>query len=242
MKKLVLFGIAMLTVTLSACAARIVRGSGDVVSEVRDVSGFDEVDVCCGMELILSQGDAESLEIEAEDNILEEIETRVVGDELRIGFRDQYPETAYRPTRPIRIYLTTPEIRGVEISGGGELDAFEIETDRFDLHLSGGSDAEIDSLIAERFDLHISGGGDAVVSGQVDEQNLDLSGGSSYAGDDLESNATDVNVSGGGDVEVWTTETLDVNASGGSQVAYYGSPTVDSNTSGGSNVRSLGSK
>ncbi len=39
MKKL--FVIVILALMLPACAARIVRGSGDVVSEVRDVRDFD---------------------------------------------------------------------------------------------------------------------------------------------------------------------------------------------------------
>ncbi|MBC8503922.1 MAG: DUF2807 domain-containing protein [Anaerolineales bacterium] len=242
MKKNILVAILSLTLILSACAARIVRGSGDVVSEMRDVSGFDEVDVCCGMELILSQGDEISLEIEAEDNILAEIESRVVGDSLRIEYRDQYPETGYRPTRPIRIYLTIAEIRAVEISGGGELDAFTIETDSLDLRLSGGSEAEIDSLIAEEFNLHISGGGDASVSGQVVEQNIHLSGGSSYEAGNLESSEAGLDVSGGGDAEVWVTDKLVVNASGGSSISYYGELQLTSNTSGGSTVKSLGSK
>ncbi len=242
MKKIILFAIILSTLILPACVGRIMVGSGDVVREMRDVSGFDEVDICCGMELILSQGEKISLEIEAEDNFLPEIETIVLGDTLRIGYQDQYPETAYRPTRPIRVYLTMTEIRGIEISGGGELDANVIETDKLGIHLSGGSEANINELVAKDFSLHISGGGDAQIAGQVNEQDVNLSGGSSYEAENLASSDAVLDVSGGGDAELWVTDKLVVNASGGSSVDYYGSPHLTSNTSGGSTVRSQGGK
>jgi len=242
MKKLIFCVIIAMAMMLSACAARVVRGSGNVISETRNVRSFERIDVCCGMELILSQANQESLEIEAEDNIIAEIKARVVGDTLEIGYIEQYPETAYWPTKPIRLYLSAEKIREIEISGGGELDAFDIETDSFDLHLSGGSDAEIDALNVDDFDLDVSGGGDVKVSGQVIEQRIDLSGGSCYEASEFESEEAVINVSGGSNAEIWATETVDINASGGSTVTYYGQPILNSNTSGGSNVKSLGSR
>ncbi len=242
MKKLIMVVTIAMAMMLSACAARVVRGSGNVVRETRDVRGFEQIDICCGMELILSQASQESLEIEAEDNIIAEIETRVVGDTLEVGYIEQYPETAYWPTKPIRLFLSVEVVREIDISGGGELDAFEIETDSFDLHLSGGSDAEIDALNVDDFDLDVSGGGDVKVSGQVNEQRIELSGGSSYEASELVSEQAVINVSGGGNAEIWVTDSLDVNASGGSSVSYYGQPIVNSNSSGGSSVISLGSK
>jgi len=242
MKKNTLLLAVLLALILSACAARIVRGSGNVIREFREVSGFDRVDMCCGMELFLTQGNDARLEIEADDNILEEIESIVIADTLRIEFQDQYPDTAYRPTRPIRVFLTISEINYIEISGGGELFASEISTQQLELKLSGGSSAEIKEVDIDEFDLDISGGGDSYVAGQVDEQRVDLSGGSSYEADNLESKDTVIDVSGGGDALIWVTDSLDVNASGGSSVSYYGKPHLTSNTSGGGSLNSLGNR
>lgn len=240
MKKLFIPIIIIFAVMLSACAANTVRGSGKLVSETRNVGNFENVDICCGMELYLEQGSSPSLEIEAEDNILAEIVSNVVADTLRIEFRNQYPNTAYLPTRPIRVYLQMTDIAGIEISGGGELVAQPIETEHLDLHLSGGSNAEIDELVADTLDVNVSGGGDIKISGEVAEQRVDSSGGSSFDAEDLQSEQVTINISGGGNGRLWVGESLRVSASGGSNVRYYGDAVVQSDVSGGSKVVSLG--
>jgi len=192
------------------------------------------------MELYLEQGKSESLEIEAEDNILAEITSQVVAGTLRIEYKEQYPDTAYLPTRPIRVYLTMVDIEGIEISGGGELSADSLKSDSLHLRLSGGSDAQIDDLKAGTLTVDVSGGGDIEVAGQVAEQFVDASGGSSYDAENLESDDTTLTLSGGGDARIWVQDTLWVDASGGSQVRYYGSPKVQSDVSGGSELKSLG--
>lgn len=240
MKKIYIPILILFALVFSSCAARVVHGSMNVVTETRQVSDFSRVDICCGMELFLEKGKRENLEIEAEDNILAEIESVVRGDTLWIKFRDGYPEVAYRPNRPIRIYLTAEEIAGVEISGGGDLYAEEITTERLELVLSGGSDAEIEALKADYFDLDVSGGGDVSIAGAVEEQRIDSSGGSSYDAEDLESEMATLHVSGGGNASLWVHDMLDVDASGGSSVSYYGQPKITASTSGGSNLSSLG--
>ena len=97
---------------------RTVKGSGDIVIETRKVDGFNHVDVCCGMELYLIQDGKEFLQIEADDNFMAEIETRVVNGKLDIYFRDT-SGVSYRPTQPVRLILSFAEISGVSISGGG---------------------------------------------------------------------------------------------------------------------------
>ena len=225
---------------LSSCASRIVHGSGKVVAETRQVRRFSRVDVCCGMELYLEQSNRESLEIEAEDNILAEIESIVQGDILVIKFRGSYPDVVYSPKRSIQIYLTVNEIEGIEISGGGELFAEDISTNSLVIDLSGGSDAEIDFLKADYFDLNVSGGGDIELVGEVTKQFVDASGGSSYQAKELHSEEATLNISGGGSAMVWVDEIFNVDASGGSSVRYFGTPRIQSDVSGGSEITGLG--
>jgi hypothetical protein len=240
MRKISIPMFVFFAVMISGCASRTVHGSGNVTSETRSVRNFERVDICCGMELYLEQGKAERLEIEAEDNILEEIVSDVVAGTLKIEYKNQYPDTAYFPSRPIRVYLSVVDIERIEISGGGELSADSLESERLQINLSGGSDAQIDDLVADSLDVDVSGGGDVEIAGQVGEQYINASGGSSYDAEDLHSEKTTLNLSGGGQARLWVQNTLNVDASGGSQVRYYGSPSVNSDASGGSEIRSLG--
>lgn len=231
--------LALSTLVLLACSFGgfgVVRGSGKVVSETRDVSGFDQVEIEGGGNLYLIQGDTESLEIEAEDNIMPYLRSRVIGDRLVLDF-DDTSRKSFITTRPVNYYLTMKDIHGLAISGGGDIETQKISTDNLNVDISGGGGLKIDSLDADILQVQVSGGGDIFIyNGTVDEQDIHVSGGGKYDAEDLKSRTVTANISGGGDLVVWAEETLTVNISGGGSVYYYDSPTVDSSISGGGDI------
>jgi hypothetical protein len=245
---------------LSGCGLVALQGSGNVITESRDVSNSERVEVCCGIQLILTQGSPEQLALEGDDNILPEIETVVRGETLSVRFRSTLGPLHVRPSRPIIVNLQMPSIRGIDISGGGSLETETLTSDRVALKFSGGSQGWIGGLEAERVELEASGGGEVVIgslsaqtlnvhasgggdvtieTGAATEQDVTVSGGSYYRAAGLESETTTLEVSGGSEVQVWVTETLDVQASGGSDVEYTGSPAIEQQLSGGSEMRSV---
>jgi hypothetical protein len=181
---------------------RTVRGSGKVISERRDVSGFVRVDVCCGMELTLTQGGSESLEIEADDNFMPEIVTRVVNGRLAIEYQDT-TNVSYRPSQPVKLYLSAVDLQEADISGGGKLDSESFSSDRFELRLSGGSEAVLGELVTDRFEVKISGGGEIdTESIKAQSVKIDLSGGSDAVIKDLEGESFTLDMSGGGKASI----------------------------------------
>ena len=59
------------------CSSHTVKGSGNVVSEDRTVSVFDEIQLKGTGNVILTKGEMQSIEIVTDDNILPLIETHV---------------------------------------------------------------------------------------------------------------------------------------------------------------------
>ena len=237
MNRRTLLPLVLVVMLLSACS--VVRGSGDVVTETRPVSGFDHVSLSGQGELILTQGDQESLEIEAEDNIIAVIESDVRGDTLHIGVRDR---TLIRPTEPVKFYLTMDEIAGLEVSGSGSIDAGEIVADRLTLDVSGSGDINIDPLSADSLTVDISGSGGVDVAGQATSQIVNVSGSGEYLAADLESETADAEVNGSGEATVWASQTLNAEVNGSGSVNYYGSPTVSQSISGSGELNSLGTR
>jgi Putative auto-transporter adhesin, head GIN domain len=235
----------LLTVALllSACANfSLLQGSGKIVRESRAVSDFTAVEICCGMQLTLTQGEPTSVEIEGDDNILPEIETLVAGDRLTVQFRQRIGLWTNTRT-PIQVYVTMPTISGVEVSGGGALTASTIQSDAFQLTLSGGSHADIDELQVTELRADLSGGAHAtIMAGTVPTQLIDASGGSHYLAEELQSAQANLDISGGSEARIWASDSLVVDASGGSEVAYYGRPNVEQDVSGGSDLNALGER
>lgn len=254
-----LAGLAII-VLLTSCTLATRQGSGHVISETRVVQDFDQVEVCCGMKLMLTQGKESQLRLEADDNILPEIETLVRSGQLTVRFRSNFGPFNFRLSQPVTVYLQMPMIHGVTISGGGSLTTEAVETDHIALEFSGGSQGAIKNLQAQTIDLVTSGGGQTTIDtleaetlaldvsgggrvtfngGTVTNQRVTTNGGSHYNAAAVEGETATLDVSGGSDVKIWVTEALHVEASGGSQVDYTGNPSLDQQLSGGSQVRAV---
>ena len=171
---------------LQSCALTVIKGSGQIKSEPRLVSGFDSIDFSGSGELVITQGDSESLTIEADDNILPHILTEVRNGVLEIRFdRDDWG-TYYRPTRPIRFNLNLKELRSVSLSGSGAISAEALKSDRLSLDVSGSGNVRIDHLEASDLAFDLSGSGQADLFGKVTSQQISISGSGSYQAGDLE--------------------------------------------------------
>jgi hypothetical protein len=223
MDKRIIF-VIVVALTLSACTFTISydEGSGVVVNETREVSDFNAVAFTGIGTLYITVGDDESLEIEAEDNIISRIVTEVRGDRLEISFDSDRWETLIRPTEPIRYFLTVQSLKEVNLSGLG--------------------DVQIEELQADRLVLTLSGAGRVKATGEADQLEINVTGAGSFDGADLVSERIDVNLSGAGSATVWATEFLDVNISGLGNVRYYDDPEIRETVTGLGSMEKLGER
>ena len=228
--------LVVLVIASSACS--IVRGSGDIVSESREVSGFDSIDLSGVGEVIITQGEGESLTIETDDNVMEHITSEVRGGTLYLGTK---PQTNVFPTRLV-FTLGVDELMAADVSGSGSVEARSIETDNLQISVSGSGSVNVDLLAADDLKVRISGSGDVELAGEVPVQDIDISGSGKYRAVDLLSEDATVSVSGSGDATLWATGSLDADVSGSGTIDYYGNPTVNTSTSGSGEVNSMGEK
>ena len=208
----------------------VVRGSGETAIEQRSESGFDAVALRGIGTLYIEQGDEESVEIEAEDNLIEYLETQVQDGILRIKHRNR---VNLRPREPVNFYLTAKALDTIMISGSGDVEASDLSASRFSVTISGSGDVEVGSLGADVLEVEISGSGKVgVAGGEVAEQEVTISGSGKYAARDMESARAAVRITGSGDATIRVRDDLHVNIKGSGDVRYAGSPRVDTTTLG----------
>ena len=188
-----------------------VRGSGDVVTESREVSGFDEIVVLGSGDVIVSVTGTESLTIEAEDNIMPLLTTEVNGGRLELG-----SDTSFSATQGITYTITAEELDGVTINGSGDVAASGID--------------------AGSFEVTINGSGGVEPAGASEELTVGINGSGNYDGEDLIASIGTVEVSGSGSAVVNVTDDLTVRIGGSGDVEYLGNPTVTQNISGSGDV------
>jgi len=219
-----------------------IRGSGVVVSQARQVADFNSIEVNFPVELTVQQGNTTSLTIEAEDNILPQLATRVSGNSLYI--ENSQPDWVKRvnPTRSVQIHMTVKNLQQVDFPSAGTLRVENFQTDHLEVSISGAGTVNLSNLTAHNLTVNLSGAGNITASGSVDSLNMDISGFGSFQGGDLASQTADITISGAGNATVWAKNDLGVDISGTGSVRYYGSPNVHRNVSGLGSVNSLGNK
>jgi hypothetical protein len=241
-KKIILPVFVVLALLFGACGVNfnidIEQGSGNVVTENREVSNFDRVELNGIGDVTLVQGDKEALQIEAEDNVIPHIKTEVQNGTLLISF----DRKTVIPTKPVKFNLTMRNIHGLNTKGASNIKSDRINTDRLELGISGTGNINLHKLAADTLSVIVSGAGNLTTEGQISNQKISMSGAGNYNGQDLKSKTADITITGLGRAVVWVTDTLDVTISGTGGVDYYGNPQVTQQISGLGNLNHAGNK
>jgi len=231
MKKLIALA-ALVAIAATSCFMGTVEGSGTVVSEERDASGFDAVELANMGRVVLRQGDVEGVTIRADDNIIPHLVTEVRGNTLHIGMTPGASAKIVRPTEPVVFTVTFRELSAISVSGSGSIDVAHLEAPFLELALSGSGGIVIGDLEAGQVRSSLSGSGMLSLTGTADAQTLDMSGSGGYYAQKLVTRDARVTLSGSGMIVVDAGETLSVNISGSGLVRYAGEPEITESITG----------
>ncbi|HZG23666.1 MAG TPA: head GIN domain-containing protein [Chitinophagaceae bacterium] len=236
MKNTTLF--AFLLFALVSCnfvGGKRVKGNGNIRTEERKVSSFNEVEVHGAIKLYVSQGDLKPVKIEADENLMQYVVVEQDGDRLTVKPRDGFNLQA---SDEMKVYVTSPVFKSIDVSGACDiLGQTKIDQrERMNLHVSGAGQINMNVHTPE-VEAQISGSGTVRLKGETKKFDLGLSGAAKALCYDLLSENTRVDISGAGDAEVYASEKLDAEVSGAGNVSYKGdAPEVNQKVSGAGSV------
>jgi hypothetical protein len=211
--------------------------------EVIPVSGFTGINFKAVGKIMLSQGDTESLTIQADPETRERIHVEVKEGILWITQETDWKDwTGFRLIdKGMTIYhVTMKDITSLTISEVGSVDCAEIKSESLRFTLSGPGALTVGSVNVNSLNVEISGVGSVDVAGTCQDQNLTLSGAGNYQGSRMESARTTIKLSGVGNAKVWANESLDATISGAGGIEYYGNAKVNQKVSGLGVIKYLG--
>ena len=217
---------------------RSASGSGEVVTEERNISGVSKVALDASGSVYIEQGEEESLKIEVEDNLSSKLLTEVDGDTLLIKWKKTFgflPPMVF-PQKEVKYYITVNDLSEAILSGAGAIQAEQIETDSLKLILSGDGEIEFNVKTTDLEVVH-SDSGVVRVTGTTENQKVSLSGNGKYDGKDLVSDNCDVNLAGNGSITVTANKTLNGSLSGNGSITYYGDAEANLSSSGNGQIK-----
>ncbi len=214
----------------------------DANAQKRNVGSFRAISVSGGVDLVLTQSNAEAVAVSA--NKLEDrdrIITEVVDGVLKIYYDSPNGISFSWTSRKLRAYVSVKNIDGLRASGGSDVDINgTLAVAKLKMNISGGSDFKGKVDVTD-LDIDQSGGSDVNISGRATNVSIDASGGSDFNGYELSADKCIAHCSGGSDINVTVNKELSADASGGSDIHYRGTGTVTkAGSSGGGSVKKRG--
>ncbi|HEY6505522.1 MAG TPA: head GIN domain-containing protein [Chitinophagaceae bacterium] len=236
MKNSVIILVAAFSLMIFASCEKVI-GEGPIVTETRNVSGFKSVSVSISGKVNYKIDPVYKVEIQAQQNILDILQTNKVGEDLIIKFQDG---KRVKEHEDIIVTISAPFANGVNLSGAADFDLTNIVTaTNLDLRISGSGNINVfQAAVTDKLTATISGSGNiAVFNGTAKNEKLKISGsGSINLGNVLAEKAT-TEISGSGDMQVNLSQSLDAKISGSGSVYYRGHPLITTNISGSGKVK-----
>jgi hypothetical protein len=216
-----------------------IPGSGNVQTETRDTGAFEAISIeYPGAEITLQQSDKESVEIEADDNLLPQLSTEVLSGTLTIKNIETDWRTTVNPSRLVKINIAMKNLTAIIFSAPvGDLKVNDLQTDTLTLVVSGGAQVRLSGIQVNLLDSVLSGACSIQASGTADEIKLLLSGLGSFNATDLSSNKATIDLSGMGDAIVRVKEELTATITGAGSIKYFGNPHVEQNVTGAGSIK-----
>ena len=211
MKKLGIFLALSVAALTGGCDVAGIRGDGNVVTSQRSIGPFSELRTSGGVRVEWRSG-APALSVTTDQNLMQYLEIKNVGNRLEIRTRDRV-----RPTHGIKIVLSSPSLAGAKLTGAADLIAHSV---------SGSS-----------FSVQSTGAADITVDGTVDQLLADLTGASELRAKGLQAKIVEISTTGAADAWVTASEKLRVAITGAGDVTYSGNPaTIEKRVTGAGSI------
>lgn len=183
---------------LSALLAATTSGAWADTSKTYDFTGFDELDIAAGVEVIYETGPAYGVVAEFHRGGPEDLKIRQDGERLYISRK---MKSGWGDQLRVTLKVKSPELSEIEASSGSSIRAAGIHAGSFDLRVSSGASAELSGSCSElRVKVNSGGSADAKDLQCVSVTATASSGGSARA---FASERANSKTSSGGSVDIW---------------------------------------
>lgn len=203
--------------------AQRTKGNKNVVKQERTIPAFTVLRVGGAFNVYFTQKDETSLVLEADENLMDKIETSVSGNLLNITTRNIKNATT------LNIYLSSPKLEEINISGAATIQSENtITVTELRIYASGAAEVELE-VDVENLNTKATGASEVKISGNAGQHTVVASGAADVKAAKLITNSTDANASGASHVSINATEEVNTSSSGAGNISVSGNPEIYSN-------------
>jgi hypothetical protein len=188
--------------------------------ESRQVSGFNAIASSGSFNVYVKLDGNESVRVDADADIVNEIETYVEDNTLKIRFKDR--ENRHHNIRKADVYVEAKSLEALINSGSGGIKVDgTISASDFRATLSGSGNISA-SVKSGSVHAVISGSGNIKLSGNTSDADFVISGSGEVSGKDLKTNVVNASIAGSGNVYIEAEKSVTARIAGSGNVIYTG--------------------
>ncbi len=228
--KQILF-LAITVFTLMSC--HITTGSGNIVTETRTVGNFDGIMVASSFDVEVKIGPVTTVEVEADDNVMEYIKTTVSGNTLKIRTENNHSFT----NTHMKVFITTPSLQKIEAAASADVVVQDIMESTGKLSFQASSSASILAEVdAPEVETDASSSAVITLSGKTKNHDTQASSSADIRCFDLLSEITSARVTSSATIKVHASVSLNAKASSSGDIQYRGAASVNKSVSSSGSV------
>jgi len=211
------------------------EGFGSTVTQELALSDFTGFELNTDAQVYVSQGDEIEILVKGQENVIDELETRVRNDVWEIEFDD-----CVENSDVLRIYITTPNLKYIGNNGSGNIKSDNIlRMDDLEIKNNGSGDIQL-SIEGNIIVTRNTGSGKLELEGVAATLDVDIKGSGDLEAFDLLVKDGQVEVDGSGDAQVNVSDFLEIMIEGSGDVYYKGEPDLKVTTRGSGKVFDAG--
>jgi Putative auto-transporter adhesin, head GIN domain len=228
MKKITKIVVALIVsiCIFSSCKKDNVFGSGPIETQERTVAAFTKVRTESDIDVIITQAAIQKVVVNDYSNLINDIETVVVGDELFIRYRNNRNVLNSKS----KVTISIPLLNAVYTSGSADINvngAF-VASNTFTATTRGSGDIVLNAITAIDFNVVVVGSGNvSITNATTKNANVNIDGSGDVSAFGLQTDNTTVEVRGSGDAQVSAALLLNAIIRGSGDIYYRGNPTVN---------------
>jgi phage baseplate assembly protein gpV len=207
-------------------------------TQTRQVPAFHAINVGTGIDLALTAGRSQRVEVSATtDAYRDRIETTVKDGVLTLRYRnDNDRMNRDRTNKRLRVAVTADELTTLTAGSGSSVHTSgDFDAATFQLDVSSGASVEAD-LATTTLTVRQSSGSSATLRGRATSLDVQSSSGASLDAPKLQADHARAEASSGSSIVVAVKDDLVAQASSGGSISYKGSPQLTKRTSSGGSV------
>src|SRR5215510_60883 len=176
-----------------------IEGSGNVVTKDVTIQPFDQLEASGVFNVVLTQGNKESLKIEAEDNLQPLFEVKSEGSKLMV---DMKKDSHFNSKKKMTVYITFKNLKSMDLKMVGNVSSSG-NLNFGDLSLANKSVGSVDlALNAQKLDINNKSVGNLKLSGKADNAVIRSNSVGAIKASDLLVQTMDIDNDGVGSAEV----------------------------------------